>query len=395
MAGVRQTRTGKWELSIRSKLLPKPVYFTFDNEEDARNHGQQIDAILKTGVVPAELVQDNKPAVEEKLTFVLRAWLNTGKPAKSDVPLLLLLVDEVGKLPLAKFTYAWAEQWVQDMKLVQNFAPGTIRKRVGALARAVDWWMRTHPDVKLANPLKLLPRGASSYTAKDAEDLAKISTADKPLVAKRDVQRDRRLDATELQRIVAALAGEKREDRERALDLTEGPALRMLFWLIYYTGVRLREAYTLQRGQVDLAGKVLRVRSSKQWHGQVKWRTVPIRRELFPLLEDHLASLPDGDDVRVFPWWNGEWTDAGLNPVTWRLSGQFRRLFEYAQCVGLTEHDLRHEATCQWFEMRDPRSGAWMFRESEIEKIMGWAPGSSMASRYASFRGEDLAARMW
>lgn len=395
MAGIRQTRTGKWELSIRSKLLPKPVYFTFDSEEQARAQGVQIDAILKTGVVPVELLQDDKPKVEEKLTFVLRAWMNTGQPAKSDVPLLLLLVDEVGKLPLAKFNYTWAEQWVADMKLVHNFTPGTIRKRIGALSRAVDWWIRKHPDVQLANPLKLLPRGVASYTAKDADDLAKISTEAAPKKAKQDVQRDRRVGADELKRILAALAGQKREDRERALALKEGPALRMLFWLIYYTGARLREAYTLQRGQVDLAGKVLRVKSSKQWHGREKWRNVPMRPELYPLLKDYLAELPEDAGVRLFPWWDGEWTDKSLGAATGQLSGQFRRLFEYAKCDGLTEHDLRHEATCQWFEMREPKSGGWMFREAEIEKIMGWAPGSAMASRYASFRGEDLAARMW
>ena len=43
--------------------------------------------------------------------------------------------------------------------------------------------------------------------------------------------------------------------------------------------------------------------------------------------------------------------------------------------------------------MRRP-DGAWLFREAEIEKIMGWAPGSSMGSRYASFRAEDLADRL-
>ncbi len=36
-----------------------------------------------------------------------------------------------------------------------------------------------------------------------------------------------------------------------------------------------------------------------------------------------------------------------------------------------------------------------MFRDAEINEIMGWAPGSKMTARYASFRGEDLAARLW
>ena len=48
----------------------------------------------------------------------------------------------------------------------------------------------------------------------------------------------------------------------------------------------------------------------------------------------------------------------------------------------------------RWFELRD-QAGGWMFRGEEINRIMGWAPGSAMAQRYASFRAEDLARRMW
>ncbi len=36
-----------------------------------------------------------------------------------------------------------------------------------------------------------------------------------------------------------------------------------------------------------------------------------------------------------------------------------------------------------------------MFRLEELNKIMGWKPGSVMAQRYASFRGVDLAQRLW
>ena len=395
MAGIRQTRTGKWELSIRSKLLPKPIYLTYDTETEARAYGQQIDRMLAAGVVPTALLPEDKPKPAERLRFMLRAWLNSGQPAKTDEPVLMLLVDEVGELPINQLTYAWAEQWVQDMKLVRNYAPSTIRKRVGSLSRCVDWWLRKHPDVALANPLKLLPRGAASYNAKDAGDLAKLSSPEAPKAARQDVKRDRRLQPGELERILAALDGHKRPDRERALDLKQPMALRMLFWLIYHTGVRLREAYTMRVSQVDLVAKVLRVRSSKQWHGREKWRSVPMRRELHALLTDYLAALPSDPEGLLFPWWSGAMEDKELNRVTSRLSGQFGRLFAYADCPGLTEHDLRHEATCRWFEMRHPETGAWLFRETEIEKIMGWEPGSPMMGRYASFRAEDLAARMW
>lgn len=56
---------------------------------------------------------------------------------------------------------------------------------------------------------------------------------------------------------------------------------------------------------------------------------------------------------------------------------------------------VEHEATCRWYEMRNPTTGAWVLREVEIPGIMGWSPGSKMPLRYASFRAEDLAARMY
>ena len=73
---------------------------------------------------------------------------------------------------------------------------------------------------------------------------------------------------------------------------------------------------------------------------------------------------------------------------------RFAVLFDYAQVPDFTEHDLRHETTCRWYEMRAP-GGGWLYRPEEINRIMGWAPNSLMALRYASFRAEDLATRMW
>lgn len=80
--------------------------------------------------------------------------------------------------------------------------------------------------------------------------------------------------------------------------------------------------------------------------------------------------------------------------MTNRLSLRFSQVFAYAGCEGLTEHDLRHEATCRWYELRD-ESGGWMYRGEEIKKIMGWSANSNMPARHASFRAEDLAERLW
>lgn len=388
MASVRPTPSGNFELCIRHRLLPRRVYLTFATREAAETYGEQVDRLLRAGIVPAGLIeQQAKPG--ERLSIIVQAWINSGKAAPSELDTLERLRDEVGAMRLAELTYSWAEAWVKAMKLANNYAPGTIRKRIGALSRCLDDYLRTHPDVQLGNPLRLLPRGAAAYNARDAEEVKKLG-----LQPKVDTVRDRRLRRGEFDRIILTLAGQKRPDRERPLDLKEADALRMLFLLIYYTGIRLREAYTMLAGQVLMKERALRIRSSKQWYGREKWRTVPMRRELQAALAHYLGLREYGPADQLFPWWDGKWEAKSLAYVTSRLSGQFSRIFEYAQCEGLTEHDLRHEATCQWYELRTPEGG-WLFREQEIPTLMGWGPNSSMPARYASFRAEDLAQRLW
>lgn len=116
-----------------------------------------------------------------------------------------------------------------------------------------------------------------------------------------------------------------------------------------------------------------------------------MRPELLPVLHEYLEVLPnEGVEQLIFPFWDGDPDE--MDRVSHKLSNP---VFTYAGCDGLAEHDLRHEATCRWYEMCNPRTDEWMFHEVEIPRVIGWAPGSKMPQRYASFRAEDLAARMY
>lgn len=375
---VRPTKNGNYELRIRNRLLPKDAYFTFDTEERASAYGTQLEELLRNGIVPKELVPEKR--IDGTLGSIVRAWLDHGQHSRHDGDVLEVLLREIAPVKLEQFTYGWCEAWVRRMKLEANLAPGTIRKRIGALARAVDWHLRKTPDALVGNPLNLLPRGAASYSAKDAEEAVKLGK--QPRI---DIERSRRLEPGEHERILAAFAGAKRPDRERALGPDED--MRDLYLLIVNTGIRLREAYTICADQVS--EKTLRIRCSKQWHGRIAWRDVPMVKEIRPIMLARAARAPAKG--LIFPWWGGDLGE--LTRVTTQLSRRFGTAFDYAMCDDLTEHDLRHEATCRWYEMRDKR-GRWLFREAEIEKIMGWAPGSKTAKRYASFRAEDLADRL-
>lgn len=389
MARARQKPSGKWEIGLRHPSLPGGRrYFTFDTEAEANAYAAQWRALKLAGIdPPAELLRP-APVQSPTLGSIVRAWASSGHAAPSQQSALGSLFSEVGQVRLADASYAWLASYVQWLKTDKNLAPGSVRHRVQALGRAIDEHLRNHPGTAYANPVKLLPKGYSRYNDVDARLVQAKGGAPKA-----DVVRERRLHPGEQERIVAALQGQQRPDRQRGLLLPGGNALLTMFLLIVYTGLRLKEAYTLTRGQVDMAGKVLRVQSSKQWRGKVAWRDVPMRPEVHQALADYLATRAMLPTARLFPFMDEEGAK-DQKTVSQRLSARYRLAFEYAGCEDLREHDLRHEATCRWLELRDA-NGHWMFRLEEVNRIMGWSPTSTMAQRYASFRGADLAQRLW
>lgn len=390
MATPRQTASGRWEIALRHPDIPGGRrYFTFDSEAEALAYAGQFRAIKQAGLpLPAELLA---PVArhDPPLGLVLRDWANSGLAAPTQQITISTLIPEVGDTRLSAATYAWLTSYVESLKTRQrNLAPNSIRHRVQCLGRAIDEYARHHPAMAITNPTRLLPKGYSTYS--DRDKALAVAAGAQP---KADIARERRLRPGEEARIVAVLSGIQRADRERALLLPGGNALLTLYLLIVNSGLRLREAYRLQRGHVDLDAKVIRVQSSKQWRGKIAWRDVPMRPEVHAALVAYLSTrsmLPGAD---LFPFQTEE-PGLALKTVTQRLSDRFRVAFAYAGCNDLREHDLRHEATCRWFELRD-QAGGWMFRSEEVNRVMGWAPGSAMAQRYASFRAEDLAQRLW
>jgi integrase len=364
-----QVRGGNAQLRVKHRLLPRPFFFTFSDGVDvdarvleARAYGAQLRALLDRGIVPAELLAKPAPAHDPLLVEVIRAFVKSAPHlTSSDDALLGTMLPELVGVRLSGVTYAWAERYVQRCKRTDNLAPGSIRKRVGALGRVIDWHLRS-TESTAGNAVRLLPAGYSQYTEQDRAALAPGA------VAKVDVKRDRRLHPGEEARIRPQL-GE----------------LELLFDVIVNTGMRLREAYRLRVDQVDHAKGVIRVEGTKGARGVLKPRTVPMVRSLRQALKKHCR----GRAGLLFPWWSGDPRD--LDAVTARLSYLFVKAFTAAGSEGLTEHDLRHEACCRWFEHRTGRG--WTFSEIEVCRIMGWT-STAMALRYASLRGEDLAARL-
>jgi integrase len=378
MASI-QPRGSRWQLRVVHKLLPKPFFSTFDSEAEAKTYGATLEGLLDRGMVPAELlVQDQTRTDNTRLAKIIKQYLADSNIAPSDRPVLDLVSRSEGNTKLSEVNATWADLWVGRMKVTDHLAPSTIRKRVEVLARAIDWHHRRRGQAAV-NPLRQMPRGYASPTKAEVTQLSKAG-----LKPKRDTERNRRLDAAELVRVRDALAGKVRTDRQRAWGEDAGFAL--LFELILATGMRLSEAYRLRVDQIDMVRWVIKVEGSKGHRGATKPRVVPMVKPLRPLMQKWCKARVG----RVFDLWDG--TPEDKPRCTMRLSARFATLFAYAQVLDCTEHDLRHCATCDWFELRDA-AGRWVFSEIEVCRIMGWAD-TRMALRYASMRGEDLAARL-
>ncbi len=383
MASIQQ-RGSRWQLRVKNKLLGKPFFHTFESEEEARSYGEHLETLLSRGIVPSELLEPDPARDNPVFAAVVADYLRAGSPAPTDIALLTMLHRQLGIVRVRDITIQWVEHYVTKLKVDDNLAPGTIRKRVESLGRVMAWHLLRSPSDgshPAANPFRLMPRGYSLYTERD-----KASLSGSGKESKVDRIRDRRLSSIEEASIRRALTGEKRHDRERGL--AHDASFSALFDLILHTGMRLSEAYRLRAGMIDLTRWVISVEGSKGHRGKLKPRVVPVVHALRGLL----TELVDGKQPTdlLFPFWDG--TEEGKVKASGKLSRRFATLFDYADVADFTEHDMRHEATCRWFSMRDAR-GAWVFSDIEICRIMGWTD-TRMALRYASLRGEDLSSRL-
>ena len=378
--GIRITATGGFEMTIYHKSLQGGrVSRTFDTRLEAATYKLNRLKELKAGVRLPEL--DKTPINSVQLTVLLRHYQNadSAKIAYSDRANLAYLQNSLHGT-LADVTTAWVDAWVRKMKRVDRSAPSTVRKKVESLARAIDWWYRREyqDGNPPGNPLRTLPRGYSAYHGAD------IIPGEEP---PRDIARDRRLNDGEYEAIEAAIMGHKRDDRERVWGKDDDrEEFRMLFRLIVNTGLRLREAYRLRVSSIRFQLRTIHVHKSKTGVA----RDVPMSRKLEGWLREHIGQ--SGADDFLFNYWNGSDDPDQLAIITARLSKRFATLFEYAGCEDLTEHDLRHEATCLWMNLLTP-TGEWLYRPEEVQRITGHKTAAMMA-RYFSVRGSDLAARL-
>lgn len=371
----KRQRGESWEYVIkRAGVLDKPLTLTFKTEEEGDTYCRRLEALLDRGIVPAEYQSTQRVLTVGSL---IDRYEREAPVGPKDRAVLRTVAAGVGTARLDQITANWVDEWISDLKRVDRLAPATIRSKVGALARACDWGMRKGLLVMPDHPLRTLPDGYAQYTETDAA-LAGGRKA--------DVERDRRLEPGEHERILATIAGGVLPRKQRPYTIAHLPAVRCLYLLALESAMRLRECFTLTLDQVDLARRTVFLDKTKNGDK----RQVPLSTPAVAALTEYLNARADCDGTRLFPWLRGEATERALGRASDFLSklyGGEGGIFEVAGCNDLNFHDLRHEATSRLFEKTS-------LSETEVMKITGHKT-HRMMMRYANLRASDLAARLW
>lgn len=342
MAGKRQRSNGTWEFKFQRKgLLQSPIYFTFDTEAEGDAYAARVEPMLDRGVVPVEF----SGTTLRTLADICRYYEAQATYSASDADVLPPLTAQLDNVSVTKLTYSWVEHWVDTMRL--TLKPSTLTKRVGLLARVIDWAMRRDLVALASNPLRLLPRGYAS----------------------KGVDRDKRWDGERTRRL---MPGEEEAIR-KVLNAEE----TLLFDMALETAMRMSEMLTLTIDQIDLPNRTIFLDKTKNGSK----RQVPVSSVLNLILEKYLASR-QSDYPSLFSY--------GLIPVATarnRVSHLFASRFAKAGCPDLRFHDARHEATARLFERT-------RMTDTEIASITGHKD-PRMLKRYANLRASTLAAKMW
>ena len=363
---TKRKRGNSWEFVVkRAGLLEKPLSLTFADEGEGDEYCRRLESLLDRGIIPGE----HKPKLRIiTLEHLIREYLREVNLSQKDTDILHTILPVVGLTACANVDANWVDQWVTRMKREDNYAPATIRAKVGALARCCDWGKRKKLIELADSPFRSLPDGYSQYTDLDTKLAGEL---------REDVERDRRLEHGEEARILAVIQAGVLPRKQRPYTIEHQAHVETLFRLALETAMRMREMYTLTTDQIDLAKRTAYLDKTKNGDK----RQVPLSSVAVALLKPYLDSPGP-----LFPWLAEQ--GGNLKLTSNYLSKLFAHIFEAAGCGDLHFHDLRAEATARIYERTT-------LSDVEIARITGHRDIKVLIRRYARLRGSTLAERMW
>ncbi len=290
MATIRK-RGSTWQAQVR-RIGFHPVSRSFPTKAEALAWARDKERAVDRLEAPPSASAQTQVRVGDLLARY-EATVTAGKrgAASERYRLRTLQAHPISQVPLARLTPATIAGYRDDrLKLVQ---PGSVRREIAILQHCLEvarkeWGVSlpTNPAQQIALPSPQAPR-------------------------------ERRLEPTEMDRLLSALA-------------QTGPwYLRSFLLLCVETGMRRGELLSVRWTDVDLRQHTMRVSKTKNGHP----RTIP----LTPSATEILRLLQHSDD-RIFP----------VSPNAVRLA--WERLRRRAGVQDLRLHDLRHEAVSRFFE---------------------------------------------
>lgn len=385
MATFRTRSSGTVEACIRRKILPGPIYLTFKDQGEAERYCREAEAMIDAGHVPPELLEFAKPKearrdkpepMAREIRSIIDDYLMGYHVTEGDKQWLGVLREEIGAVAMSAVTVQWSLEQVRSYKLTKKLTPATIRHRIGALRRCIDWHVMVG-NVPM-NPLRLLPTRYASYNDTERIAVGDESTDD-------DNERDRRIEPGEESRIWKVLRGDQEYIKEigveRGLNPKSQAPMTLLTTLALETAMRMREMYTVEKEQIDLPRRTVFLDRTKNGSK----RQVPLSSVAVEILEPYMAK---GSTGPLFPeLWDGSLDKAALRRTSGKISGRWRTIAKLAKCEDLHFHDLRHEATSRIYERTT-------LTDLQIAKITGHKDLKSL-QRYANLRASSLAERLW
>lgn len=373
---VRPRSNGKsYELRIKHRLLKRPFYATFGSEAEARRVGERGLVELNAGTIPSWMQATKEPASVCIAKAISDYRAIRAVPA-STRNLLDTIANEIGSQMLNEVNYIWAENWIRAMKREKHIAPGTIRKKKGALSRVFDWVVKAHPLWLHSNPLKDLPHGYSGY-----DEFTRRELEEEGVRVPEDEERNRRISYQEEHQIVDAL-------RLRVLAATcveeraIAEAMSLMLELALCTAMRMRELYTLSVDQISTEKRTIFLERTKNGDR----RQVPLSTKAIAVLEKPRPALNQvRKDGRLLPFWNGSLHHKDLEKTTRDVSLLYSKLFDRLGITDLRFHDTRHEALCRWV-LQAP----YPLTSEQLGRAAGMRDARTR-QRYLSLRGSELA----
>lgn len=376
---VRPRNQGRsYELRVKHRLLTRPFYATLGSEEEARRLGERGLAELNSGTIPSWM-RTTKESQSVCIAKAISDYRAIRAVPASTRNLLDTIAKEIGSKMLNEVDYGWAENWIRALKREKQIAPGTIRKKKGALSRVFDWVVKAHPLWLSSNPLKDLPHGYSGYDEYTRKELEQAGV-DIP----EDEERNRRISAHEEHQIVEALRLRVLLTR-RVKEKVPAEAMSLMFELALCTAMRMRELYTLTLDQISIPRRTIFLDRTKNGDR----REVPLSTKAIAVLEKpRLALEKVRKENRLLPFWNGSLHDKVLEKTTRDLSLRYSKLFERMKLKDLHFHDTRHEALCRWvLEAPHPLTSEQLGRAAGMRD-------ARTRQRYLSLRGSELASML-